>query len=75
MYWIDWIRGWLAPALDWFEAHPGIASWLQAVGSIGAIVFRLSVRPGRRARSHEDIDRIRKPQGLSMIVQPEFISG
>jgi hypothetical protein len=45
MYWIDWIRGWLAPALDWFEAHPGIASWLQAVGSIGAIVFRLSVRP------------------------------
>jgi hypothetical protein len=23
MYWIEWIRGWLAPALEWFEAHPG----------------------------------------------------
>ena len=31
MYWIDWIRGWLAPALDWFEAHPGTASWPEAV--------------------------------------------
>jgi hypothetical protein len=75
MYWIDWIRGWLAPALDWFEAHPGIASWLQAVGGIGAIVFvyLFALFQGRRARSHEDIDRIRKAQGLALVLIPVLI--
>jgi hypothetical protein len=72
MYWIDWIGGWLAPALDWLEAHPGIASWLQAVGSIGAIVFvyLFALFQGRRARSHEDIDRIRRAQGLALVLAP-----
>lgn len=72
MYWIDWIRSWLAPALDWFEAHPGTASWLQAVGSIGAIVFvyLFALFQGRRARSHEDIDRIRRAQGLALVLVP-----
>jgi hypothetical protein len=72
MYWIDWIRGWLAPALDWFEAHPGTASWLEAVGSIGAIVFvyLFALFQGRRARSHEDIDRIRRAQGLALVLAP-----
>jgi hypothetical protein len=72
MYWIEWIRGWLAPALDWFEAHPGTASWLEAVGSIGAIVFvyLFALFQGRRARSHEDIDRIRRAQGLALVLVP-----
>jgi hypothetical protein len=72
MYWIVWIRGWLAPALDWFEAHPGTASWLEAVGSIGAIVFvyLFALFQGRRARSHEDIDRIRRAQGLALVLVP-----
>ena len=72
MYWIDWIRGWLAPALRWFEAHPGTASWLEAVGSIGAIVFvyLFALFQGRRARSHEDIDRIRRAQGLALVLVP-----
>jgi hypothetical protein len=72
MYWIDWIRGWLAPALEWFEAHPGTASWLEAVGSIGAIVFvyLFALFQGRRARSHEDIDRIRRAQGLALVLVP-----
>ena len=72
MYWIDWIRSWLAPALDWLEAHPGTASWLQAVGSIGAIVFvyLFALFQGRRARSHADIDRIRRAQGLALVLVP-----
>jgi hypothetical protein len=72
MYWIDWIGGWLAPALEWLEAHPGIGSWLQAVGSIGAIVFvyLFALFQGRRARSHEDIDRIRRAQGLALVLAP-----
>lgn len=72
MYWVDWIMGWLAPALDWFEAHPGIASWLQGVGSIAAIVFvyLFALFQGRRARSHEDIDRIRRAQGLALVLVP-----
>ena len=72
MYWIEWIRGWLAPALDWFEAHPGTASWLEAVGSIGAIVFvyLFALFQGRRARSHEDIDRIRRAQGVALVLVP-----
>lgn len=72
MYWIDWIRGWLGPALQWFEAHPGTASWLEAVGSIGAIVFvyLFALFQGRLARSHEDIDRIRRAQGLALVLVP-----
>ena len=72
MYWIDWIRGWLAPALEWFEAHPGTASWLEAVGSIGAIVFvyLFALFQGRRARSHEGIDRIRRAQGVALVLVP-----
>src|SRR5258707_758181 len=39
MDWIGWIRGPVGAALQWFEAHPGTASWLEAIGSITAIVF------------------------------------
>jgi hypothetical protein len=39
MDWIGWIRGLISAALQWFGAHPGTASWLEAVGSITAIVF------------------------------------
>src|SRR5664279_3342104 len=72
MNWLDWIRGWLALAVRWFEAHPGTASWLEAVGSITAIVFvyLFALFQGRRARSHEDIDRIRRAQGLALVLVP-----
>jgi hypothetical protein len=39
MDWIGWIKGPGGAALQWFEAHPGTASWLEAIGSITAIVF------------------------------------
>src|SRR5258708_2571904 len=66
MDWIGWIRGPVGTALQWFEAHPGTASWLEAIGSIAAIVFvyLFALYQGRRTRSHENTDRIRSAQGL-----------
>src|SRR6267154_180532 len=68
MDWIGWIRGPVGTALQWFEAHPGTASWLGAIGSINAIVFvyLFALYQGRRTRSHENTDRIRRAQGLAL---------
>jgi hypothetical protein len=72
MDWIGWIRGPVGTALQWFEAHPGTASWLGAIGSINAIVFvyLFALYQGRRTRSHENTDRIRRAQGLALILIP-----
>jgi hypothetical protein len=72
MEWIAWVKGWLVPALHWLEAHPGTANWLDAIGSIAAIVFvgLFALSQARRARSHEDLDRIRRAQGLALILVP-----
>ena len=70
MSWMVWIKGYLSTALGWCEAHPGIANWLQAIGSIAAIVliYLFALFQFRRTRSHEEIDRIRKAQGLALIL-------
>jgi hypothetical protein len=72
MDWIGWIRGLISAALQWFEAHPGTANWLEAVGSITAIVFvyLFALFQGRRTRSHESTDRIRRAQGLALVLIP-----
>jgi hypothetical protein len=72
MDWIAWIRQAADAALQWFEAHPGTASWLEAVGSIAAIVFvyLFALFQNRRTRSHESIDRIRRAQGLALVLIP-----
>jgi hypothetical protein len=59
-------------ALQRFEAHPGTANWLEAIGSITAIVFvyLFALYQGRRTRSHENTDRIRRAQGLALILIP-----
>ena len=69
---VQWIREPVAAALQWFEAHPGTAGWLDAIGSITAIVFvyLLGLFQGRRTKSHEDVDRIRRAQGLALILIP-----
>ena len=40
----------------WIEGHPGLASWVQAVGSIAAIIFAVCVagRESRLRRRSED---------------------
>ena len=72
MDWIAWIRVSLSAALQWFEAHPGTASWLEAVGSPAAIVFvyLFALFQGRRTTSHENTDRIRRAQGLALVLIP-----
>ena len=76
MDWIVWIRGSLSSALGWCDAHPGIANWLQAIGSIAAIIliYLFAVFQFRRTRSHEEIDRIRKAQGLALALCPVLIA-
>jgi len=76
MDWIVWIKGSLSSALGWCEAHPGIANWLQAIGSIAAIVliYLFALFQFRRTRSHEEIDRIRKAQGLALILAAVLVA-
>jgi hypothetical protein len=66
------IREPIGAALQWFKTHPGTASWLEAVGSITAIVFvcLFALFQGRRTRSYEDTDRIRRAQGLALVLIP-----
>ena len=70
--WIKWIAGSLSATVHWLEAHPGTASWLEAVGSIAAIVFvyLFALFQGRRANSHQNTDRIRRAQGLALLLIP-----
>jgi hypothetical protein len=72
MDWIVSIKGSLVAALQWFEAHPGTASWLDAVGSIVTIAFvsLFALFLGLRTRSHESTDRIRRAQGLALVFVP-----
>ncbi len=76
MDWIAWIKGSLSAGLQWFEAHPGTAGWLEAVGSITAIVFvyLFALLQNRRFRSHENIDRVRRAQGLALVLIPVLIA-
>jgi hypothetical protein len=70
--WITWTAGLLSATVYWLEAHPGTASWLGAIGSIAAIVFvyLFALFQFRRANSHEHIDRLRKAQGLALLLIP-----
>src|SRR5258705_10673028 len=72
MDWIGWIRGPVGTALQWFEPHPGTASWLEAIGSITAIVFvyLFALYQGPRTRSPENTDRIRRAQGQALVLLP-----
>lgn len=46
--------------LCWIEKHPGTASWVQAVGSVGAIVGAFAISNGQ-SRRHE---RLRKQESM-----------
>ena len=76
MDWIGSIREPVGAALRWFEAHPGTASWLEAVGSITAIVFvgLFALFQGRRTGSYESTDRLRRAQALALVLIPALIA-
>lgn len=49
--------------IQWIEAHPGTASWIQAIGALLAIVAAFLVtsmqaRATRRQRKREDVERL-----------------
>src|SRR3954464_3999210 len=79
MNWNDWIAstaGSWSATLHWLEAHPGTATWLEAVGRIARILFvyLLVLFQGRRANSHQNTDRIRRAQGLALLLIPVLIA-
>jgi len=65
-----WIKSSVLAALGWLEGHPGTAAWLQAIGSIAAIglIYLFALFQFRQTRSHDEVDRIRKAQGLALVL-------
>jgi hypothetical protein len=67
--------------LAWIEAHQALAAWVQAIGSIAAIIAAVLIVlfEGRRAhareearRAREEADRLTRAQGLALMLQPEL---
>ena len=52
----------------WIEGHPGLASWVQAVGSIGAIFVAIWVSGGER-RSRVKIDKATRRDALVRAIE------
>jgi hypothetical protein len=67
--------------LQWIEDHEALAAWVQAIGAIVAIIgaFLIAYFEGRRAKVREEArgvreeaDRLRRAQGLALMLQPEL---
>lgn len=52
----------------WIEGHPGLASWVQAVGSVGAIFVAIWVSGGER-RSRVKIDKATRRDTLVRAIE------
>jgi hypothetical protein len=48
MDWIGWIKGPGSAALQWFEAHPGTASWLRCIKAVGQNRTKTPIGSGER---------------------------
>jgi hypothetical protein len=74
--WIEWTKGLALAGGHWIESHPGTASWMHAIGSVAAIVavFLIVSLQNRGAKSREETDRIRRAQGLALLLIPVLTS-
>jgi hypothetical protein len=72
---MDW-SGLLSTTGVWLETHPGIANWAQATGSLTALVavLLLVFRQNREVKAREETDRIRRAQGLALLLDPVLTS-
>jgi hypothetical protein len=72
---MDW-KDLLSTASIWLETHPGIASWARGIGSLAALtaVFLVVFQQNREANSREETDRIRRAQGLALLLDPVLTS-
>ena len=68
--------------LFWIESHPGLAAWVQALGSVGAILVAIwighlahgrAVQMFEETRRREKDDRRRKAHSLAVALYPELL--
>ena len=53
--------------LRWIEAHPGLSSWIQAIGSIAAIVVAI-VLSGRESRYRLKMEKVARTNDLQRAI-------
>ena len=62
--------------LNWIEAHPGTAAWVQAIGALLAIGFAFGIAHWElhAARRKEETERRMRAQGLSFLLHTEMVA-
>jgi len=68
------VIGWLVQFGSWIEQHPGIASWVQAVGATFAVIAAVLVpaTQARYARRQREADRDLRAKSLAIAIYPEL---
>jgi hypothetical protein len=62
-----------ADVLGWIEKHPGLASWVQAIGAIAALGLALWIPSRQRLAEREEVERKRKSILLVFLVECELV--
>ena len=70
---------WLDNLTNWIAGHDALAAWVQAVGSIAAIIAtaiiaRLDGKARREREQYEDAKELRRAKGLAILLQIEMIA-
>jgi len=64
-----------ATTIEWIEAHPGLAAWVQGLGTLLAVMVAILV-PYRLSKSERDrrsVDRKLEAQGLAVLVHAPLL--
>jgi hypothetical protein len=61
--------------LEWIEAHPGLAAWVQAIGAILAIGagFLVVLVQQQLERKADDKEKRQRATALAILLQPEIV--
>jgi hypothetical protein len=63
----------IASVLAWIEAHPGLASWVQAIGAIAALGLALWIPSRQRHVDRQEAERKRRSMLLVFLVECEWV--
>jgi hypothetical protein len=59
--------------LGWIEKHPGLASWVQAIGAIAALGLALWIPNRQRLAERKEVEEKRKSMLLVFLVECEWV--
>lgn len=59
--------------LSWIEAHPGLASWVQAIGAIAALGLALWIPSRQQLVERKEVEKKRKSMLLVFLVECEWV--